>query len=153
LTIWQVNRLADAIAVINTGATASLLVGWYWIRQGAIEKHRTAMLTAFSLILLFLVVYLLKVGGGGTKEFIGPTLASQAYLGMLAIHIFLSIIAVPVVLYQVVTGLTYTPGELRHRTRHRTIGRLAATAWIISLALGVVTYLLLNHVYEWRFIG
>ena len=95
LTIGQVNRLADAIAVVNTVATLSLLAGWYWIRQDDVTKHRLAMGTGFGLILVFLVLYLTKIGGGGTKEFVGPTLPYYAYLAMLAVHILLSIVAVP----------------------------------------------------------
>jgi putative membrane protein len=34
---------------------------------------------------------------------------------------------------------------------HRKVGRIAAAAWITSLSLGVVAYLLLNHVYSWEF--
>lgn len=152
LSIEQVNRFADAIALVNTITTILLIGGWYWIRTGAVRKHRAAMLTAFGLIILFLVLYLTKVGGGGTKEFVGPTGPYYVYLAMLAVHILLSIISVPVVIYQVVTGLTHSPDELRRTTRHRTIGRLAAGAWIISLSLGVLAYVLLNHIYAWRFI-
>ncbi len=152
LSLTMVNRLSDAIALINTAATTSLILGWYWVRQGEIRKHRAAMLTAFGLILLFLVLYLLKVGGGGTKEFVGPTGAYYAYLAMLAVHIILSVVSVPVVIYQVVTGLSHSTEELRRRTIHVRIGRIAATAWIVSLSLGVVTYLLLNHVYTWEFV-
>ena len=150
LTNAQVNLLSHVIAVINTTATVVLLLGWYWIRAGDVEKHRLAMISGFVLILGFLVVYLLKVGGGGTKEFIGPQGVYYAYLVMLAIHIILSIVSVPVVLYALILGLTHTPAELR-QTPHARIGRIAAAAWILSLFLGVVTYALLNHVYDYEF--
>jgi putative membrane protein len=68
---------------------------------------------------------------------------------MLAIHVLLSIVAVPVVLHAVVLGLTHSPNELRD-TIHPTVGRIAVTAWTLSLALGVITYVLLNHVYSWE---
>jgi putative membrane protein len=152
LTLQQVNLLTDAIAVVNTLATVTLLAGWRWIRRDEVEKHAAAMVTAFVLILVFLVLYLTKIGGGGTKEFVGPTLAYYAYLAMLAVHILLSVVAVPVVLYALVLGLTHTPAELRTETPHRRVGRIAAGSWILSLTLGVVTYLLLNHVYEWEFV-
>jgi len=71
------------------------------------------------------------------------------YLAMLAIHIFLSVVSVPVVLYAAILGLTHTPSELRE-TNHARVGRIAAVAWSVSLALGIVTYLLLNHVYGWE---
>ncbi|MFA9501573.1 DUF420 domain-containing protein [Natrinema sp. H-ect1] len=150
LTNAQVNLLSHVIAGINTTATVVLTLGWYWIRNGEVEKHRLAMVSGFVLILGFLVVYLLKVGGGGTKEFVGPDLVYYPYLVMLAIHIILSIVSVPVVLYALILGLTHTPAELR-RTAHARIGRIAAAAWILSLFLGVVTYALLNHVFSYEF--
>ncbi len=150
LTLEQINLLTHAIAVINVAATVLLVAGWYWIRAGEVEKHRLAMIGAFALILLFLVVYLLRVGGGGDKIFDGPTLVRYAYLIMLAIHILLSIVAVPVVLYALILGLTHTPAELRE-TSHARVGRIAAASWVLSLVLGVVTYLLLNHIYSYEF--
>jgi putative membrane protein len=151
LSLGQVNLLSDAIAVVNTTATLCLVAGWRWIRRDEVKKHAAAMSTAFGLILFFLVLYLTKIGGGGTKEFVGPQLPYFAYLAMLAIHIVLSIVSVPVVLYAIVLGLTHTPGELRE-TAHARVGRIAAGAWILSLSLGVLAYVLLNHVYSWRFI-
>lgn len=151
LVLEQVNRLSDAIAAINTVATLSLVAGWRWIRRDEVRKHAAAMSVAFGLILLFLALYLTKIGGGGTKEFVGPRSAYYAYLAMLAVHILLSVVSVPVVLYALVLGITHTPTELRE-TAHARVGRVAAGAWILSLSLGVVTYLLLNHVYGWEFV-
>lgn len=151
LSIGAVNALADAIAVINTATTGCLLLGWRWIRRREIRKHRLAMLSAFGLILVFLILYVTKVGGGGTKLFVGPPRVHTVYLGLLGIHVVLSILAVPLVLYQVVTGLAFDPADLPSRTQHVRVGRLAVAAWVISLTLGVLTYVLLNHVYAWRF--
>ena len=153
-----VNLLADAIAVVNTVALGFLLVGVWFIRRGEVRKHRAAMLTAFTLILVFLVLYLTKVGGGFEKSIViedGQFLATYSgivrpvYLGMLAVHVLLSVVSVPVVLHAVVLGLTHSPSELRE-TIHPTVGRIAVTAWTLSLALGVITYVLLNHVYSWE---
>lgn len=153
LTIWAINRLADVIAIVNLTALCCIIMGWYFIIKGDIKRHNRFMLASFGLILLFLVLYLTKVGGGGTKEFIGPALVRYMYLIMLAIHIGLSIAAVPLVIYQIITGMTHSPTELLRLKYHRKIGRIGATAWIVSLGLGVITYLMLNHIYEWRFIG
>jgi putative membrane protein len=153
LTLAQVNLLSHAIAAVNTVATVLLVLGWRWIRRGEVRKHAAAMAGSFGLILVFLVMYLTKIGGGGTKEMVGaPQLVYYAYLAMLAVHVVLSIVAVPVVLYALVLGVTHTPRELRAETAHRRVGRVAAASWILSLSLGVVTYLMLNHVYEWRFV-
>ncbi|MHC3437060.1 DUF420 domain-containing protein [Natrialbaceae archaeon A-gly3] len=151
LTNAQVNLLTHLIAVVNAATTALLVLGWYWIRNNEVDKHRYAMVGAFVLILLFLVLYLTRVGGGGgEKIFVGPDLIRTAYLIMLAVHILLSIVAVPVVLYALILGLTHTPAELRG-TAHAKVGKVAAGSWILSLVLGVVTYAMLNHIYEYTF--
>lgn len=148
---------SDLIAVVNTLALTALLVGWWFIRRDDVRRHRVAMLAAFALICLFLVLYLWKVGGGFEKHIVireGQFLGQYAgvvepvYLAMLTVHILLSVVAVPVVLYAIVLGLTHTPAELRD-TAHARVGRVAVVAWSVSLFLGVVTYLLLNHVYGW----
>lgn len=147
----------DAIAVINTIALLSLLAGWWFIKRDAIKKHQVAMMTAFGLIILFLVLYVWKQAGGFTKELVVAqgqflaeyaTLVTYGYLTLLGIHVLLSILAVPLVLYAVILGLTHSPAELS-RTRHPQVGKLAVVVWSISLALGILTYLLLNHVYGW----
>lgn len=148
--------LGDLIAVVNTVALASLVAGWISIRRGRVRRHRAAMLTAFSLIVLFLLLYVWKLSGF-TKELVvrnGQFLAAYAgaveaiYLAMLAVHILLSIVAVPVVLHAVVLGLSHPVAELP-RTAHPRAGRLAVASWSLSLSLGVITYWLLNHVYGW----
>lgn len=153
LDLGTVNALSHAIAVVNAAATTCLVLGWYQIRQGNVSLHRKLMGTAFGLILVFLVLYLLKTGGGGTKEIaLSPGVIYYSYLAMLAIHVLLSIVSVPVVLYAILLGVTHTPRELREETPHRRIGRIAASAWIVSLTLGIVTYLLLNVVYGYEFV-
>jgi putative membrane protein len=152
------NLLGDLIAVINTTALTTLFAGVVFIRRRQIRRHRAAMLTTFALICLFLVVYLWKVGAGFEKAIViqnGQFLAAYAdvvkplYLLMLAIHVLLSALAVPVVLYTVLLGLTHTPAELEE-TRHAAVGRVTVVVWTLSLGLGIVTYWLLNHVYAWQ---
>lgn len=142
-----VNLLGHAIAVVNTAALFAILAGWRFIRRDEVAKHRAAMLTGFLLILVFLVMYLVKVGGGFEKAILVSGPIKLAYLAMLAVHILLSAISVPVVVYAVVLGLTHSPAELRS-TAHARVGRVAAAAWSLSLALGIVTYLMLNY-YGW----
>jgi len=151
IELGTVNLLADAIAVINSAAVVLLLAGWKLIREGNVRRHRAAMLGAFTLILVFLVLYLLKTGGGGRKEFVGPDTAALAYFAMLGIHILLSVLSVPLVLYNITIGLTHTREEMR-RTAHARVGRVAVAAWSVSLTLGVLAYVLLNHVYTYEFV-
>jgi putative membrane protein len=148
----QVNLLSHAIAAVNTVATVLLVLGWRAIRRDDVDTHRKLMVSAFGLILVFLVMYLAKTGFGGTKEIaLDPGVVYYAYLAMLAVHILLSAVSVPVVLYALVLGLTHTPAELRE-TAHAKVGRVAAASWVLSLSMGVLTYLLLNHVYGYEFV-
>ncbi|MFP4187921.1 MAG: DUF420 domain-containing protein [Halobacteriales archaeon] len=153
ISLDTVNTMSHAIAAVNTLTLVCILAGVRWIRRGDVRKHRTAMLSAVSLIILFLVIYLFKIGGGGTKEFVGPTaVRNYLYLPMLGIHLLLSIVSVPVVIHAAVLGISHTPEELRE-TAHARVGRIAAGAWSLSLFLGVVAYVLLNHVYDWDYLG
>jgi len=140
--------LSDAIAVVNTAALTAIVAGVYFIRTDQIRKHRAAMLSAFGLILAFLVLYLLKVGGGFEKSILVEGPVYYVYLIMLAIHILLSAVSVPVVVHAVVLGLSHTTEELR-QTAHAKVGRIAVAAWGLSLFLGIVTYVMLNHIYGW----
>ncbi|WP_135302514.1 DUF420 domain-containing protein [Haloarcula amylovorans] len=140
--------LSDAIAVVNACALTAILVGVYFIKNGEVRKHRAAMLTAFALIMAFLVLYLLKVGGGFEKAILAEGFVWWAYILMLAVHVLLSAVSVPVVVHAVVLGLSHTPAELRE-TAHARVGRIAVAAWGLSLFLGLVTYVMLNHVYGW----
>ena len=144
-----VQLFSDLIAVINTAALILLVAGWRFIKRGEVRKHRAAMLTSFGLIMLFLVLYVWKVGGGFEKAFIGPTVVQYVYWTLLVVHILLSVVSVPVVLHAVVLGLTHSLAELGD-TSHPRVGRIAVAAWTLSLFLGIVTYVMLNHIYSWE---
>ncbi|RLM44734.1 DUF420 domain-containing protein [Haloarcula sp. Atlit-47R] len=140
--------LGDAIAVVNSVALLAIVAGVYFIKNDQVQKHRAAMLTAFTLIMVFLTLYILKVGGGFEKEIVAEGFVWTAYIVMLAVHILLSAVSVPVVVHAVVLGLTHSPAELRE-TVHARVGRIAVSAWGLSLFLGLVTYVMLNHIYGW----
>ena len=140
--------LSDAIAVVNAAALTAIVAGVYFIKTGQIRKHRAAMLTAFTLILAFLVMYLTKVGGGFEKSILVEGPVFWAYLAMLAVHILLSAVSVPVVVHAVVLGLSHSVTELK-ASSHARVGRIAVAAWGLSLFLGLVTYVMLNHIYGW----
>ncbi|MFB6347211.1 MAG: DUF420 domain-containing protein [bacterium] len=151
ISLASVNFLSHAIAVNNALAIICLVSGWYWIRSGDVKKHPRAMITGFILIIIFLVMYLLKTGGGGRKEFIGPAWAWWSYISMLGVHILLSILSVPLVIHTLLLGLSNPIEDVRN-TSHSRIGTWAAVSWIISLSLGLIAYLMLNHFYNYHFV-
>lgn len=139
--------LPHAIAVVNALALVLLVIGWWLIRKGYVNLHRIAMPSALGLISLFLVMYVTRIYLGGIKEFPGSeTLYYYLYLPTLIIHLTLSIICIQPVLYVALVGFTH-PIEDIPRTRHRLVGRIAVPLWILSLALGLVVYVLLYRKY------
>jgi len=139
--------LPHAIAVVNALALVLLAAGWWLIRNGYIKLHRIAMPSALGLISLFLVMYVTRIYLGGIKEFPGPeSIYIYVYLPVLIIHLALSIICVQPVLYVALIGLTRKIEDIP-ATKHRVVGRIAVPLWILSLALGLVVYVMLYRKY------
>lgn len=152
---WMLPRAPDTVlaaiphinAVISTMAVGTIAGGWYFARRAQFRKHRALMLTSLGLFVLFLVLYLYKVALQGPAEFPGPPTVYQfVYLPLLAIHILLAIVCIPLLYYVVLLGLTRPIREL-FDTNHKRIGRVAASLWLISFVLGNVVYVLLYVVY------
>lgn len=135
------------IAAVNASALTCLLAGWRAIRAGRVQRHRKLMLASATFISMFLVLYLTRVYLGGVKAFPGPPeIRRYIYLPALTIHIGLSILSVPPVVYNLLIGLTHRIGDIP-KTKHPQVGRVAVTLWSVSLALGIFVYLMLNVLY------
>jgi putative membrane protein len=142
--IDAIPHLNAAISVLAIGTIAS---GWHAIRRGAVRRHRALMVVSLALFVAFLALYLYKVALEGPTAFPGPDMIYQfVYLPILAVHILLAIVCIPLLYYVLLLALT-RPIEEIPLTNHPRIGRIAASLWLISFALGVVVYLLLYVVY------
>jgi putative membrane protein len=95
----------------------------------------------------FLVLYLYKVVVAGPASFPGPESVYQfVYLPLLAIHILLAIVCIPLLYYVALLALTRPISEV-FDTNHRRVGRVAASLWLISFVLGNVVYAMLYLVF------
>jgi len=142
--IQLIPHLNVVLSVIAIGAIIS---GWRAIRAGEVETHRRRMLTAFVLFGAFLAFYLYRVTLEGPTDFGGPDTVYQfLYLPMLAIHILLAIVCVPLLFYVLLLAVS-RPVEEIYRSRHRSVGQVAAVLWLISFSLGIVVYAMLYVVY------
>ncbi len=118
-----------------------------WARTQKIARHRAAMGGSAGLFAAFLALYLYRISLVGTKSFPGPAMVeSYVYLPLLAVHMVLAIVCVPLVIYVLVLAGVHSNSELA-RTNHPRVGRIAAPLWLVSFTLGVVVYLLLYVVY------
>ncbi|WP_137288597.1 DUF420 domain-containing protein [Natronorubrum halophilum] len=145
---WFLDLIPHLNVVISAAAIGTITLGWRAIRRGQVDRHRVAMLTSFCLFAAFLTLYLYRlVATGGPQPFPGPDTVYQfVYLPVLAIHIFLAIVCVPLVYYALLLAFAYPVAELR-RTSHARFGRIAASLWLISFSLGIVVYALLHVAY------
>lgn len=142
-----IDAIPHVNAVISLLAIGTIGAGWRAIRRGNIERHRALMITSLALFVTFLTGYLYRVSLEGPAPFPGPEVVYQfVYLPVLAIHIILAIVCVPLLYYVLLLALT-RPIEAIPRTNHGRIGRIAASLWLVSFTLGIVVYLLLYAVY------
>ena len=139
--------LPHAIALVNGLALILLTAGWWLIRHGYVKLHRRVMPSALGLISVFLVMYVTRIYLGGIKEFPGPqAVYYYVYLPVLIIHLILSIICIQPVIYVALIGLTHRIEDIPG-SRHKLVGRIAVPMWILSLAFGLVVYVLLYRKY------
>jgi len=127
-------------AVVSAVAVGTILAGWRAIRRGNVRRHRFAMVVAFCLFLVFLVLYFYKVILAGPEEFAGPDVVfTYVYLPVLVVHVLLAMVTLPLLYYVLLVAAT-RPVSAIPNTPHPRVGRLAATMWIVSFVLGLVVY-------------
>lgn len=121
--------------------------GWRAIRRGNVQRHRKAMVAGLVLFATFLALYLYRIVLEGPKDFVGPAAVEQfVYFPVLAIHVLLAVVCIPLLYYVLLLAVTRPIADLRE-TLHPRVGRVAASLWLTSFALGIVVYLLLYVLY------
>ncbi len=139
-------RLPFSLATATSNGLTFLLLaaGWVAIRAGRRERHRLLMEMALLSISAFLVLYVTRQYVVGTLEFGGPPLLHRwLYLPLLLPHLAISAAAVPPVLYNFLVGMTRTLPRVG-LTLHPRVGRVVVPLWLLSSALGLVIFALLQ---------
>src|SRR5260370_8238601 len=93
-------------AVLNGLCAITLCVGLYFIKHQNREAHRTSMLLAFVFSSAFLVSYIVNHAVHGDTIFPGHGAVRTLYLAILASHVLLSMVALPMVLTTFFFSLT-----------------------------------------------
>ena len=125
-------------AVLNGLAATALLIGFTFIRAHNIRAHRAAMMTAFVFSSLFLVSYILHHALHGDVRYPIHGAFRTFYLSLLASHILLAVISLPMVLVTFFFSLT---GRI---PQHRKIARWTFPIWLYVSVTGVITYVMLR---------
>ena len=85
-------------ALLNGLSAVALLIGYVLIRSRRIAAHRIAMMAAFGFSTLFLVSYICHHALHGDVHYPAHAALRSVYLPLLASHILLAIVALPMVL-------------------------------------------------------
>jgi len=125
-------------AVLNGLSATALLIGYTFIRAKRIKAHRTAMMTAFGFSTLFLVSYIAHHALHGDVRYPLHAAFRGPYLALLASHIVLAVVSLPLVLTTFFFSLT---GRI---PQHRKIARWTFPLWLYVSVTGVITYMMLR---------
>ena len=123
-------------AVLNGLATIALLIGWSYIVQRKVKQHRASMFSAFFFSSIFLVSYLANFTLHGETKFNRLSAWWPFYWKLLASHIFLSIVALPIILITFFLSLT---GRF---SAHKRLARYTLPIWLYVSVTGVIVYLM-----------
>ena len=129
-------------AIINSTVSVLLIAGFLFIRNKQIALHRTAMITAFGLSAIFLVLYVLYHLSVGHTPYCGDGLVPKpAYYTVLISHILLSIFIVPMASFSIFRAWN------KDFERHKKIAKLTFPLWLYVSITGVLVYLFIAPCY------
>jgi putative membrane protein len=139
--IAPLDMLPPIYAIIN-GATAILLVvAVMQIKRGNKRKHQVLMKINILLSLLFLIMYIAYHVTSEMAIYGGEGIIRYVYYFILASHIILSGILVPLVLF------TYKHAAMGQYLKHRKLARITFPIWFYVAVTGVVVYLMISPYY------
>jgi putative membrane protein len=125
-------------ALLNGLSAIALMIGYTFIRAKKIAAHRASMFTAFGFSTLFLLSYIAHHALHGDVRYPLHAAFRTPYLWLLATHILLAIIALPMVLTTFFFSLS---GRI---PLHRKIARWTFPIWLYVSVTGVITYVMLH---------
>jgi len=128
-------------AVINSTVSLLLIVAYILVRQKKYEAHKKVMLTAIVLSAFFLITYIAHHLFAGETKFGGQGAPRTFYLVLLASHIILATVILPVILFTAYQSLT---GEY---AKHKKWARYTFPLWLYVSVTGVIVYLLISPYY------
>lgn len=128
-------------ACFNATAACLLVAGWVAIKKGRQDLHRYLMVCAFVVSACFLVGYLAYHAVHGDTKFGGAGVVRTVYLLLLATHVLLSLLVVPLSLS------AFWFAWKKEFTRHTRVTRWLHPIWLYVSVTGVIVFLMLRPYY------
>ena len=153
---FDVHIFALTNSIINATVSLLLIAGLFVIKQKKFALHRSIMLMAMTLSVLFLVSYICHhllagetafgetdgIKGLSVAEIDAAGSARTVYLLILLTHIPLAAIGLPFILIAAYRALT---GEYE---KHKKIVRIIWPLWFYVAVTGVVVYIMISPYYQ-----
>jgi len=148
--------LPHVIGGINATCSVLLLVSLFFIKRRQIQAHKVTNVITFVLSALFLVFYIVfhlyeKDTKFGDIDHNGVLSAAElaavgalryVYFFILATHIILAVVVLPLIL------ISFLRGFSMEVERHRKIVRWAYPVWLYVAVTGVVVYVMISPYYN-----
>lgn len=129
------------LAVLNAAAALLVTAGYGFIRRRDARTHRRFMIGALAVSACFMVVYLYYHWLIGNVPFAGTGIVRPVYFTVLASHVILAAVLLPLAL--VTAGLA-----LAGRTApHRKVARWTLPIWLYVSVTGIAVYVMAFHIY------
>lgn len=157
-------RLTQYSTATIVASGIALIIGVILIKRGQRQAHMTSMLVACGLAVIFIGLYLTKVGLGFSKEYIGPEAWRGAYFFLLITHMLFAALNLPLVIFaflnawkgRQVSGYSLELGNIRepeaavYFSRHRAWVRYAVPVWLYVAVTGWIIYAVLEQYGRWK---
>lgn len=126
-------------AGLNATTTVFLIRGWFAIKAGNRALHAFCQKAAFIFSAVFLVCYIIHHALHGDSHFQGMGMVRGIYFAILASHILLSILALPMILATFFFALS------NRIETHRKLARWTFPIWLYVSITGVLVFAFLKQ--------
>jgi uncharacterized membrane protein YozB (DUF420 family) len=137
----ELRDLPAVNAALNLIAFVILIAGFVNIRAGRVKAHRSCMIAAFCVSILFLISYVTYRILGEEKRFAGQGLVRPVYFFVLFTHVVLAAAVPFLASWTLYLGLTSRFGK------HRRWARITFPIWVYVSVTGVLVYLFLFRLF------
>jgi putative membrane protein len=128
-------------AALNAIAATFLLCGFIFVKRRELDRHRACMTAAAATSCVFLISYVTLRFNAPIFAFAGEGVVRPIYFSILASHVVLAMVIVPLVL------LTLFRAIKSDFMAHRRIARWTWPTWMYVSVSGIVVYLMLYQIY------
>ena len=122
-------------------ATILMTTGYYFIHNKNETAHRACMMGTLLISALFLVSYSYYHLTVGNIPFAGQGMIRPVYFTLLATHVLLAALTLPLII------MTVTFILKGNRKNHRRLARWTLPIWLYVSITGVIIYLMAFHIY------